>query len=142
MKKLFTMVMSLLVIGAASLLSAGETPTVPPKGVKIITISDAKALVANASVFDVRKAINFGKGHVTNAVSLPVNWVDKKIPHDQRDLKFKTKKMPTDKDGAIIVYSDGTAGWKSYHFSRILAEKGFKNVNWMREGYNGWKAAN
>ena len=140
MKKLLLTVLSLLVVGVSTLF-AGPTPEVPPKGVKIISIADAMTKAASAQVFDVRKALNFGKGHATNATSLPVRWVNKKLPHAERDLKFKTKKMPTDMDATIIVYSDGIAGWKSYHFSRILAEKGFKNVNWMRQGYNGWKAA-
>lgn len=140
MKKMLLGIVSLIVIGTTTLF-AGATPEIAPKGVKIISPADAKLIVATSQVFDVRKAINFGKGHVPNGTSLPVNWVDKKLPHEKRDLKFKTEKMPADVNASIIVYSDGIEGWKSYHFSRILAEKGFKNVSWMREGYNGWKKA-
>ena len=129
----------LMLLGVS--LYGGETPTTPPKGVKIVTNSDVESFGNNAVIYDVRKGINFGKGHVPGAKSLPVKWVSKKVPHIDRDLKFKTKKLNGDHSKIYVVYSDGIEGWKSYHFSRILAEKGYKNVNWLRTGYNGWKAA-
>jgi rhodanese-related sulfurtransferase len=116
------------------------TPTEPPEGVAIIAVSDAKQLLSNSGMqfFDMRKALNYGKGHLPGAVSLPYKWTSKGAP-DQRSGEFNMSKLPKDKNEQVLFHSDGPYGWKSYFASKAAVEAGYKNVMWMREGFAIWK---
>jgi len=113
------------------------TPTAPPEGVTIISADDAKAQISTIKVFDMRKALNFGKGHLPGATSAPYKWTKKGHP-SQRTGEFDVSKLPADKNQKILFHSDGPNGWKSYYASQKAAELGYKNVYWMREGYSTW----
>lgn len=130
-----------LTFALAGLTLAGmvPTPTDPPSGVQIISAADAKNLVSSgkAQVFDMRKALNYGKGHVPGAVSLPYKWTKKGHPAE-RTGEFDMTKLPQDKNTTIMFHSDGPNGWKSYYASKSAAGAGYKNVLWMREGYATW----
>lgn len=130
-----------LIVALASVTMAGSvpTPTEPPTGVTIVTASDAKPLVSQNSVqvFDMRKALNFGKGHIANATSLPYKWTSKGDPAT-RTGEFDMTKLPSDKGTTILFHSDGPNGWKSYYASKKAVELGHKNVLWMREGFATW----
>lgn len=39
---------------------------------------------------------------------------------------------------AVLFHSDGPTGWKSYYASKAAAEAGYKNVMWMRAGFDQW----
>ena len=115
------------------------TPVTGPVNVKVVTPAEAKALHGKAVFYDARKAMNFGKGHIPGAVSLSVTWQDKKVSLIERTPIFDKSKLPNDKNRLIIFCSHGTTGWKSYHAARVVAEIGYKNVHWMREGVAGWQ---
>jgi rhodanese-related sulfurtransferase len=130
------------VLTVTSLALAGSVPTPaePPEGVTIISVADAHQLVAQETiqVFDMRKALNYGKGHIPGAVSLPYKWTKKGHP-SQREGKFNMSKLPSDREVKIIFHSDGPNGWKSYYSAKAASEAGYKNVMWLREGFSGWK---
>lgn len=141
MKKV-SIVLFILVFAVASLAIAGKvpTPTTPPEGVTIISAEEAKPLFENKEVqaFDMRKALNYGKGHLPGAVSVPYKWTKKGDP-SKRTGKYDMTKLPADKNQKILFHSDGPNGWKSYYASKAAAEAGYKNVMWMREGFATWK---
>ncbi len=130
-----------LIVALASVTMAGSvpTPTEPPTGVTMISANDAKSLVTqkDVQVFDMRKALNFGKGHITNATSLPYKWTSKGDPAT-RTGEFDMTKLPSDKGTTVLFHSDGPNGWKSYYASKKAAELGYKKVLWMRDGYATW----
>lgn len=130
-----------LILAFASITMAGSvpTPTEPPTGVTIVTATAAKPLVTqkNVQVFDMRKALNFGKGHIPNAMSLPYKWTSKGDPAT-RTGEFDMTKLPSDKGMTILFHSDGPNGWKSYYASKKAVELGHKKVLWMREGFATW----
>lgn len=117
------------------------TPLSPPLNAVIISVSDAKSLLSKAIFYDARKAMNFGKGRVPNAISKPVKWVDKKVDLEDRKISFNKNDLPKNKNSKIVVYSHGATGWKSYHLVRRLVEMGYEKVHWMREGLSGWEKA-
>ena len=129
-----------LFMASIALSGSYPTPTEPPEDVTIIAVTAAKQLISNSSVqiFDMRKALNYGKGHLSGAVSLPYKWTSKGHP-SQRTGEFDISKLPKDKNVKIIFHSDGPNGWKSYYASKAAIEAGYKNIMWMREGYAVWK---
>jgi rhodanese-related sulfurtransferase len=142
MKKVLVIAFALvLTFALAGLTLAGKvpTPTDPPEGVQMISADDAKDLIiaGKAIAFDMRKALNYGKGHLPGAVSLPYKWTSKGHPA-QRTGEFDMSKLPEDKNVPIVFHSDGPNGWKSYYASKAAVEAGHKNVLWMREGYATW----
>ncbi len=122
--------------------SAGKvpTPTEAPDGVTIITAADAQPLIQQNKVkaFDMRKALNYGKGHLPGATSLPYKWTKKGHP-SERTGEFDMSKLPSDKGTTILFHSDGPNGWKSFYASKEAIEAGYKNVIWMREGFATWQ---
>ena len=142
MKKIsLSLLILLLVVLTAGSVMAGkvQTPIEPPTGVTIITVTNAKTLVEQnkAQIFDMRKALNYGKGHIPGAKSVPYKWTKKGHP-SQRTGTFDISKLPSDKNVKIIIHSDGPTGWKSYYASKAAKEAGHKNVMWMREGFATW----
>jgi len=142
MKRLTIITLTLvLTFALAGLTMAGKvpTPTDPPEGVQTVTADNAKNLVTTgqAQVFDMRKALNFGKGHMPSATSVPYKWTKKGHPA-QRTGEFDMSKLPQDKSTTIIFHSDGPNGWKSYYASKAAVEAGYKSVKWMREGFSTW----
>jgi rhodanese-related sulfurtransferase len=142
MKRLtiFTLIM-VLTIALSGIAIAGKvpTPTDPPQGVDIISAADAKAAISNGSVkvYDMRKALNFGKGHLPGSTSVPYKWTKKGHPAE-RTGKYDMSKLPEDKETTILFHSDGPNGWKSYYASKEAAAAGYKKVLWMRDGFSSW----
>jgi rhodanese-related sulfurtransferase len=139
-KTLVVLMVSLFVLAVAGMAIAGKvpTPTDPPAGVKIVSADEAKGLILKGlKAYDMRKALNYGKGHLPGAVSTPYKWTKKGHP-SQRTGEFDESKLPTDKGTLIVFHSDGPNGWKSYYASKKAAEMGYTNVMWMREGFATW----
>jgi rhodanese-related sulfurtransferase len=115
------------------------TPTEPPAGVKIISINEANQLLhqKDVYVFDMRKELNYGKGHIPGAVSLPYIWTKNEHPNNYTG-KFDSSRLPTDNNCIIIFHGDGPEEWNSYYTSKIVKEAGYKNVMWLRDGYSTW----
>lgn len=119
-----------------------ETPTTLDGG-KVISAEEAKALLdkKGAKFFDMRSAINFGKGHLAGATALPYKEnSDYKPNFDASKDVFDLSKLPSDKNTPIVFYSDGPTGWKSYKAAVLSKKAGYKKVMWMREGTKGWEA--
>ncbi len=138
-KTIVTLSILVLVIAMAGIAMAGSvpTPTEAPAGVTMISAADAKTQISNTQVFDMRKALNYGKGHLPGATSVPYKWTKKGHP-SQRTGKFDVSKLPADKSEKILFHSDGPNGWKSYYASKKAAEMGYTNVLWMRDGFSTW----
>ena len=118
------------------------TPTVL-KGGEIISADEMKSIVEHRSalIFDVRNPINYGKGHVSTAISLPyTGQVVKVVGFDHSRESIALSKLPADKTAEVIFYSHGDTGWKSYVAAIIAVESGYKNVMWLREGFSVWKS--
>jgi rhodanese-related sulfurtransferase len=122
-----------------------EKPETPKtlEGGKIISAEEAKALADKngARFFDMRSAINFGKGHLPGATALPYKENSEyKAGFDASKDVFDLSKLPTDKNASIVFYSDGPSGWKSYKAAVLAKKAGYKKVMWLREGTKGWEA--
>jgi rhodanese-related sulfurtransferase len=120
-----------------------ETPT-KLEGGAVVTAKEAKALAdgGNARFFDMRSAVNYGKGHVPGARALPYKEKSEyTASFDATADSFDLSALPSDKAAALVFYSDGPTGWKSYKAAVLAIRNGHRNVKWMREGYAGWLAA-
>jgi rhodanese-related sulfurtransferase len=117
-----------------------ETPKTLEGG-KVVTAEEARDLIDKkaAGFFDMRKAINYGKSHIPTAVSAPYKW-DSKVDVTVRTGKFDMSKLPKDKDTALVFYSDGPTGWKSYKASIDAINAGYKNVMYFRGGFSTWES--
>ena len=142
MKRTSALVFALvLVIALAGVASAGKVPTPQTlQGGKIVSAEETKAMVGKGGVhfFDMRKAINYGKGHIPGAVSVPYQWTKKGSDMHARTGTFDTSKLPADKNATVVFYSDGPTGWKSYKASQFAIEAGYTNVRYFRGGFSTW----
>ncbi len=128
-------------IAAPALADDPPTPTAVPKGVALVTPEQAQALVGRAQFFDMRAAVNYGKGHIKGAIALPYDQKsEKRADFDATKDRFDMTKLPKDKAAQMVFYSDGPTGWKSYKAAVLAARAGYTNVKWMREGTAGWVA--
>lgn len=135
-----------LFAAAASFLPAAiaqgspATPTTAA-GVEVISVQQAQALVGKAAFFDMRSPVNYGKGHIKGAVALPYDQKSELMEaFDSSKDKFDMTQLPTDKSAAVVFYSDGPTGWKSYKAARLASQAGYRNVKWLRDGTAGWTA--
>jgi rhodanese-related sulfurtransferase len=143
----------LIVAGACALLAVApaasasqDKPDTPVdiKGGAVVTARDAKALLdgGKARFFDMRSAVNYGKGHVAGAKALPYKEKSAFIAaFDATADDVDLAALPADKGATVVFYSDGPKGWKSYKAAVLAIRSGYRNVKWMREGYSGWLAA-
>lgn len=126
--------------GTAAAQAAPPTPAAAA-GVEVVTPQQAQALVGKASFFDMRSAVNYGKGHIKGATALPYDQKSELVENfDASKDKFDISQLPADKAAPIVFYSDGPTGWKSYKAARLASAAGYRNVKWMREGVAGWTA--
>ena len=132
-----------LALAFAGVVSAADKPDTPTavKGFEIVTPEQAQGMVGKAHFFDMRSAINFGKGHIKGAKALPYGEKSDYAPgFDGSRDKFDVSRLPSDKNAVIVFYSDGPKGWKSYKAAVLATRAGYKNVKWMRAGTEGWQA--
>ncbi|OIP15288.1 MAG: hypothetical protein CO105_00400 [Comamonadaceae bacterium CG_4_9_14_3_um_filter_60_33] len=139
----FTCALAALALTGAALAQV-QLPT-PTKldGGKIISVEEGKALVDKKSAFfiDTRNPVNFGKGHVPGANAIPYKGGSEDVEgFDASKDKFDLAKLPAAKDQALVFYSDGPTGWKSYKAAVWAVKAGYKNVNYMRNGWSEWVA--
>ncbi len=113
------------------------------QGGTIIDANQAQTLLQTkrAVFFDTRSALNYGRGHVPGAVCLPYKEnsryaEDFDASLDQVDLG----QLPEDKRVAIVFYSHGNTGWKSYKTAAQAISSGYTQVYWFREGFSSWLA--
>jgi rhodanese-related sulfurtransferase len=126
----------------SSVMAQAETP-VALSGGKVISVADARKLVDNKTAFfvDTRSVVNFGKGHVPGAHAIPYKGSSDDVANfDATKDQFDVSKLPASKDQALVFYSDGPTGWKSYKAAVWAVKAGYKNVNYMRSGWSEWQA--
>ncbi len=82
----------------------------------------------NAVVLDVRSIAEFNKGHVVNAVNIPLNGLAKQL---QQLEKYK--------DRPIIVAC--RSGSRSATAAKMLMKQGFSRVHNLRGGMMAWENA-
>lgn len=144
MKKSARIALSLvlgLFVSTAALAADVETPKELAGG-KILTAAQAKDLVGKAHFFDMRKAVNYGRGHISGAVALPYDQKsDLSVDFDASVDRLDWAKLPADKGAAVVFYSDGPTGWKSYKAAVLSIRDGYTNVMWFRGGTADWSAA-
>jgi len=119
------------------------TPASLPGGA-VVTVNEAKALLdgGRARFFDMRSAVNFGKGHVPGATALPYKEKSSYSADFAASVDgFDLGALPSDKSSLLLFYSDGPTGWKSYKAAVLAVRAGYRNVKWLREGFSGWTAA-
>ena len=126
----------------AAALLADDVPTPTTlKGGKVISADEAKSLSGKAAFFDMRKAVSYGKGHLPGAKPLPYDQKSAKSENfDAAQDKFDMAQLPADKSAAVVFYSDGPTGWKSYKAAVIAVRNGYTNVMWFRGGTAEWEA--
>lgn len=131
------------ILALSSSAFAADDPETPKSlaGGKIVSAAEAKALGGKAAIFDMRKAVSYGKGHLPGAQPLPYDQKSEKAENFDATMdKFDMSQLPTDKSGAILFYSDGPTGWKSYKAAVIAIRNGYTNVSWFRGGTAEWEA--
>lgn len=132
----------LLAVSGPAFSAAGdpETPNALAGG-KVISVEEAQALLGKAKFFDLRKAVNVGKGRVPGADILSVeSSAPKSAAFDMSLVKLPADKLPASKNDPVVFYSDGPTGWKSYHAAAAAIHAGYTKVNWMRGGISEWSA--
>ncbi|HET9653398.1 MAG TPA: rhodanese-like domain-containing protein [Usitatibacter sp.] len=129
-----------LAIAAPAFAEDPPTPT-SAKGFDVVSPEQARGLLGKAAFYDMRSAINYGKGHLQGAVALPYDQKSEKAEaFDASKDRFDMAKLPGDKAKTVVFYSDGPTGWKSYKAAVLAARAGYRDVKWMREGTAGWTA--
>lgn len=126
--------------GAAQ--AQSETPKTLPGG-KVVSVEEARKLLDSKTAFfvDTRSVVNFGKGHVPGAKAIPYKGTSEDAAtFDASKDQFDLGKLPPAKDHAIVFYSDGPTGWKSYKAAVTAVKGGYKNVSYMRSGWSEWSA--
>lgn len=120
-----------------------QTPTTLQDG-KVIDVAAAKQMLSAKDVFwfDMRSPVNYGKGHLTGAKSLPYREASEfKADFDPSKDQFDLAALPKDKAAKIVFYSDGPNGWKSYKAAVLAIKGGYTNVHYFRGGTGDWAKA-
>ena len=137
-----TLFASLFFLAAGAALAATDTPAEAPKGVTLVDAKKVQELqAAGATIVDTRKASEFGEGSIKGAISVPYDPEKsvKAVGFDPKMDKFDLSKL-ADKNAKIVVFCNAGSCWKSYKAAVVLADNGYKNVSWYREGVPDWKA--
>jgi rhodanese-related sulfurtransferase len=97
------------------------------KSLNAVSMSELEKMINddNVLLLDVRPSVEYAFGHITGAISIPMNELLKQ-------LKSLTK------DKTIIAYCRGPFCVLADEAVRILSEKGY-NVRRLDEGYPEWK---
>jgi rhodanese-related sulfurtransferase/DNA-binding transcriptional ArsR family regulator len=97
------------------------------KSLNAVNLDELEAMIDNENVLllDVRPSVEFEFGHITGAVSIPMN-----------ELMTHLKDFSKDKE--IIAYCRGPFCVLADEAVKVLSEKGYK-VRRLDEGYPEWK---
>jgi rhodanese-related sulfurtransferase len=83
-----------------------------------------------AAVFvDTRSAAYFKRGHIPDAVNVPINRV-------KQNLSI----LPTDKEALLITYCGSIECPNAYQLMNIFFAHGYRNVKFFPRGLRGWQA--
>jgi len=97
------------------------------KSLNAVSLNELESMINsnNVLLLDVRPPIEYEFGHITGAISIPIN-----------ELMKKLKTLSKDKE--IIAYCRGPFCVLADEAVKILSEKGY-NVRRLDEGYPEWK---
>ena len=97
------------------------------KSLNAVSIEELENMIENKNILllDVRPSVEFEFGHITGAVSVPMN-----------ELMEQLKSISKDKE--IIAYCRGPFCVLADEAVKLLSEQGF-NVRRLDEGYPEWK---
>ena len=97
------------------------------KSLNAVNLDELETMIGNENVLllDVRPSIEFEFGHITGAISIPMN-----------ELVAQLKDIPLDKE--IIAYCRGPFCVLADEAVKLLNEKGY-HVRRLDEGYPEWK---
>ena len=139
--------LSALAIFAAPLTCTAQDkkPSTPVTlaGGTVATADEAKNLLdgKKAAFFDTRSAMSFGKGHLPGAKAIPYGEKSEFAENfDASKDRFDLAQLPADKNAALVFYSDGPTGWKSYKAAVLAVRAGYKSVHYFRGGWAEWEA--
>ena len=141
MKKLsIALALAVLTMLISTQVLAGKLPTPKKlKGGTVVTAEEVRAMAGTEGgyIFDMRKALNYGRGHLPAAISTPYKWRSKGSVVTRKGW-FDINMLPEDKAATVIFYSDGPMGWKSYKASQTAIKAGYKKVLYFRGGSTSW----
>lgn len=118
---LLALVLLALVASELWRLLRGPKPLPPSEAVRLINSRDAV-------VVDVRSAGDFKKGHILNAVNVPVAGVEK-----------RAKEIAKDTDRTIICYC--AMGSVAPQACAKLKKQGYSHAYALKGGINAWQSA-
>jgi rhodanese-related sulfurtransferase len=135
---LLIMLLNAMVAVAASLPTPAELP-----GGKIVSLKEAENMVGSGvAVFDVRSAINYGRGHIPGATLVSYKGKSAKRQDFDPELdRFSISLLPENKSTDLLIYSHGITGWKSYKAAITAIRAGYTRVHWLRSGFASWTRA-
>jgi len=123
-----------LAFGLNSVALADEETPPMLDGARVITAEELRSILSERSVriYDLRKKASFVEGHVPNAVNA--------APHyNEKEKTIDVGGLDPDRNARIVFYSHGVTGWKSYFAAKTAVASGYRNVLWMRGGYEEWE---
>lgn len=103
------------------------------QGINVINTKKAKALYdQNAMFFDAREKRHYAKEHIKGAY--PVYF-------DESKAQYVALLLPSDKKQPLVFYCYGESCANSYEAALSVRKLGYKNINWLLNGYAKWKTA-
>lgn len=140
MRKVLSVVIALsLLLIAGQVMASGVMTPESYEGITIVNAEWVKANEATVKVFDARKKGEYVEGHVPGSISAPYKEKSAKVlDFDTSKDKWDMSVYPSDKSTPVVVYCNGVKCWKSFKSAIRLKKAGYKNVNWLRDGYPGW----
>ncbi len=147
MKKILLGLMALFVSSAFAERASTPSPEdALTQGVKYITLTEAKKAFDTGVIFlDARKPIDIARGKIKGSLKASYNDKggnkNKLMNWDKSKDSYVKDNFPSDKSASIITYCNGVKCWKSYKLAVELVNAGYKDVNWLRDGFPSWKDA-
>lgn len=102
------------------------------QGIKIIGAKQAKVLYDQKAYFyDAREQRHYKKQHIKGAHA---------VRFDASKAEYIAINLPKDKEEILVFYCYGESCANSYEAALAVKKQGYKNVYWMLNGFNEWKA--
>jgi rhodanese-related sulfurtransferase len=135
------MLTGLLLAASAGLALANDVPA-SLAGVTVVTAEQARKMAeSGVPLIDTRVGNEYADAHIKGAVNLPYKEKSAKLASfDSREDRFDLAKLPPAKGAPLIFYCNGPECWKSYKASKVAADAGYTQVQWLRGGFPEWKA--